>query len=76
MTIASPCVKICSIEPVSGLCIGCGRSRAEIAGWPRMSDGERADVLVALLDRPRPAPALAQPMDCAACGQCAGRLAA
>ena len=31
--IESPCNKICVVDPVSALCIGCGRSLAEIAGW-------------------------------------------
>ena len=31
--IESPCNKICTLDPASGLCIGCGRSLAEIARW-------------------------------------------
>ena len=46
--IESPCNKICAIDPVSGLCVGCGRTLAEIEGWIRFSaeerDSERADV--------------------------------
>jgi len=30
----SPCAKICTLDPVSGLCSGCGRSLAEIERWP------------------------------------------
>jgi len=46
----SPCTKVCTLDPVSGLCIGCGRSLAEIERWPRMSDAERAE-LMAVLER-------------------------
>ena len=31
--ISSPCVKICVIDPLSALCIGCGRTGDEIARW-------------------------------------------
>ena len=30
---ASPCVKICVVDPVAEICIGCGRTIAEIATW-------------------------------------------
>ena len=36
----SPCVKICVVDPLSGLCIGCGRTVAEISQW-RGHDGTR-----------------------------------
>ncbi|MGZ9410804.1 MAG: DUF1289 domain-containing protein [Methylocystis sp.] len=28
----SPCIKICELNG-DGVCVGCGRTRAEIAGW-------------------------------------------
>ncbi len=37
----SPCRKVCVIHPESGLCIGCLRTREEIAAWPRMTAEER-----------------------------------
>ncbi len=37
----SPCINICSIEPSSGFCAGCGRTIEEIAGWAAFSDEER-----------------------------------
>jgi predicted Fe-S protein YdhL (DUF1289 family) len=49
--IESPCNKICTIAPVSGLCVGCGRSLAEIANWIGYSDGERARIMAELLGR-------------------------
>ena len=37
----SPCKKVCVIHPESGLCIGCLRTRDEIAAWPGMTPEER-----------------------------------
>jgi predicted Fe-S protein YdhL (DUF1289 family) len=53
MTIASPCVKVCVLDPVTGMCIGCGRTGAEIGGWIGMSPAERAAVMAALPERLR-----------------------
>ena len=33
MSMPSPCVGFCRLDDASGLCIGCARSRAEIASW-------------------------------------------
>ncbi|HUI95688.1 MAG TPA: DUF1289 domain-containing protein [Xanthobacteraceae bacterium] len=46
--IASPCTRVCTLDPVSGLCLGCGRSLAEIARWTQMSDAERERLLADL----------------------------
>jgi predicted Fe-S protein YdhL (DUF1289 family) len=75
MTVESPCIKVCSIDPETGFCIGCGRSRAEIAGWSRMDDVRRLAVLRQLDGRPKGLPVAALPVDCAACGACSGRTA-
>ncbi|WP_232365825.1 DUF1289 domain-containing protein [Methylocystis silviterrae] len=40
----SPCIKICELDQ-DGVCVGCGRTRAEIAGWMSMSDAEKAQVV-------------------------------
>ena len=47
----SPCNKVCVMEPLSGLCRGCLRTLAEIAGWSGMSDAERERVMNALAER-------------------------
>jgi uncharacterized protein len=47
----SPCVKICTYQPGAGLCLGCGRTLAEIAGWTAMSDAERRRIMDALPER-------------------------
>lgn len=44
----SPCVGVCRIEEGCGLCLGCARSRAEIAGWISFSDRAREAVWAAL----------------------------
>jgi predicted Fe-S protein YdhL (DUF1289 family) len=44
----SPCVKICVYEPGAGLCLGCGRTLDEIAGWGAMSPAERHLVMAVL----------------------------
>ncbi len=48
MPIASPCTKVCTIEPTSGLCRGCGRSLDEIARWMSLSENERLRVMAEL----------------------------
>jgi predicted Fe-S protein YdhL (DUF1289 family) len=49
--IATPCVKVCAMDPQSGLCFGCLRSLAEIARWASFSDAERARILAELSRR-------------------------
>jgi uncharacterized protein len=51
MPIQTPCTKICTIDPISGLCLGCRRTLDEIARWGGMSDGERARVMAELPER-------------------------
>ena len=48
MAIASPCTKVCTIEPRSQLCRGCGRTLDEIARWTLLGDGERERVMAEL----------------------------
>jgi predicted Fe-S protein YdhL (DUF1289 family) len=46
--IETPCVKICTLEAGAGLCLGCGRTVEEIAGWGTMSAGERRRIMAEL----------------------------
>jgi uncharacterized protein len=46
--VQSPCVLICQIDDVTQLCFGCGRTRAEIAGWISMTEQARAAIMGAL----------------------------
>jgi hypothetical protein len=43
--ISTPCVNICVVDPLSALCIGCGRSPAEIASWRDLSEPERLAII-------------------------------
>jgi predicted Fe-S protein YdhL (DUF1289 family) len=47
----SPCIKICTYDPESGLCRGCARTLAEIGAWFSMTDAERRAVMDALPER-------------------------
>lgn len=49
----SPCVKICTYDPASGLCGGCGRTLEEIGGWFSMTDAQRRAVMEKLPERLR-----------------------
>ena len=46
--IETPCVKICVVDGESGLCLGCHRTLAEVAGWTRFGDAERREIMAAL----------------------------
>jgi hypothetical protein len=48
MAIASPCTKVCTIDPRSQLCRGCGRTLDEIARWMSLGDSERARIMAEL----------------------------
>lgn len=50
-SIESPCILVCSIDPATGYCFGCGRTRDEIAGWIEMTPEERRRVMTALPER-------------------------
>jgi predicted Fe-S protein YdhL (DUF1289 family) len=54
--IESPCVKICTLDAGSGLCLGCARTIEEIARWSAISAAERARIMDELPAR-RTAPA-------------------
>ncbi len=46
--VSTPCVKVCVVDPLSALCIGCGRTIEEIAGWGMMSETARVAVMMGL----------------------------
>ncbi|MBY0297788.1 MAG: DUF1289 domain-containing protein [Methylobacterium sp.] len=48
---SSPCTRICVLDPVTGLCEGCGRTRDEIAAWGSLSEPERKRIMALLPDR-------------------------
>jgi uncharacterized protein len=49
--IASPCVSICTLDKVSGLCIGCLRTIKEIGAWRAMTMAEKRAVVAACAER-------------------------
>jgi predicted Fe-S protein YdhL (DUF1289 family) len=49
--IDSPCTKVCTIDPRSGLCHGCGRTLDEIARWASLSDSDRGRIMAELPGR-------------------------
>ncbi|MFC0241176.1 DUF1289 domain-containing protein [Rhodopseudomonas telluris] len=67
MSIETPCIAVCLIDPQTSLCFGCGRTLPEIARWHRLDRDERLTIMAALPARmaeagleppePRPAPA-------------------
>jgi hypothetical protein len=52
---SSPCIKICVVDPLAGLCIGCGRTVAEISMWAEMEESDRLAVMAELPERMRAA---------------------
>ena len=46
--IASPCINVCILDPVTKLCLGCGRTGEEIGGWLSMSPAMRDAIMAAL----------------------------
>ena len=46
--ISSPCTKICTIDPQSKLCLGCGRTLSEIAEWASLGEPARQRIMAEL----------------------------
>jgi predicted Fe-S protein YdhL (DUF1289 family) len=55
MSASTPCVKVCVLDPLSGLCIGCGRTGGEIAAWASLSETARLEIMAGLDGRLREA---------------------
>ena len=51
MAISSPCVKLCVLDDRFGLCLGCGRTLAEIGAWGGMDEDARLAVMAGLPER-------------------------
>jgi uncharacterized protein len=51
VNLESPCIKVCTLDPGTGLCIGCLRTIDEIAGWVAFTDDERTAIRAALPTR-------------------------
>ena len=48
MSLETPCIAVCQIDPRTNLCFGCGRTLPEIARWSSMDSAERRAVMAQL----------------------------
>jgi uncharacterized protein len=48
MSIETPCIAVCMIDPRTSLCFGCGRTLPEIARWHRIDNAERLAIMETL----------------------------
>jgi predicted Fe-S protein YdhL (DUF1289 family) len=51
MSIETPCIAVCMIDPKTSLCFGCGRTLPEIARWHRIDSTERLAIMATLPTR-------------------------
>jgi predicted Fe-S protein YdhL (DUF1289 family) len=43
--VKTPCIKVCQMDPVKGVCIGCCRTLDEIARWGGMTEKEHSTII-------------------------------
>jgi predicted Fe-S protein YdhL (DUF1289 family) len=48
MSIASPCINVCSMDAATALCVGCYRTLDEIALWGKAGDDVKLAILAAV----------------------------
>jgi len=46
--IGSPCTGVCTVDAVSGYCLGCARTSAEIAEWSSAGNGRKREIWTGL----------------------------
>jgi uncharacterized protein len=68
--IASPCIRVCTLDPSGRACIGCLRTVDEIAGWGSYTDEQRSRVIAAIPERHRRLEGIAAPLPMRRCSQC------
>ena len=49
--VASPCINVCKMDALNGLCTGCFRTIDEITVWARIDDARRLEILAAVAKR-------------------------
>ena len=49
--IPSPCISVCQINAVTGMCAGCFRSLAEIASWSQANEAEKKRIWALIAER-------------------------
>ena len=47
MTLASPCIGVCRLDPAQTYCTGCGRSWGDIGEWTVASEARQREILAA-----------------------------
>ncbi|MDE2593465.1 MAG: DUF1289 domain-containing protein [Burkholderiales bacterium] len=50
--VASPCIRHCTLND-QDVCVGCGRTLADIVGWTKMSEAEKALCVARAAERVR-----------------------
>ena len=50
---STPCIRVCTLDPETGLCEGCGRTAEEIGRWFRLTEEERVQIMGELEERMR-----------------------
>ena len=50
-SIPTPCIKVCTVDGTSGLCLGCLRTLGEIAGWAKLDEATRERIMAELPGR-------------------------
>ncbi|MFV0665849.1 DUF1289 domain-containing protein [Denitromonas sp.] len=51
MSVASPCIDVCKMDPRTGLCEGCARTIDEITAWSRIDDDAKRAILARVAER-------------------------
>ena len=51
LKVLSPCISVCEMDALEGICIGCYRTRAEIAKWGSMDQDDQILLLDILRER-------------------------
>ncbi|TGK07061.1 DUF1289 domain-containing protein [Leptospira semungkisensis] len=51
MIVRSPCIKICTMDPETGLCEGCFRTLEEIGRWVIYTEEERKAIRIKIDER-------------------------
>jgi predicted Fe-S protein YdhL (DUF1289 family) len=45
IAVRAPCVKVCQMDPVTQLCLGCSRTQEERDWWVAYTDAQQREVL-------------------------------
>jgi predicted Fe-S protein YdhL (DUF1289 family) len=51
LPVESPCVRLCTLDRDTDVCVGCGRHIDEITGWQSMSEHEKLTVRTRAAER-------------------------